>query len=227
MRNIFRLIALVAIAGGLVACEKEKSKGFTDFSGGCEAVDLGLSVKWADRNVGAKNPYGVGFFFAWGETVEKSNYSWAKTGEYKWGIYDEDARPLYGMNKYTSNFANGDGNSVLEAGDDPATRNWGTKWRTPTVEECNELCTKCTWTWDDVRKGYEVKGPSNETIFIYAGGYRDGTELVESGVSCHLWTSSLSTRQPSQASGVFATSKIKSVYTVVRYYGHNVRAVAK
>lgn len=32
-------------------------------------VDLGLSVKWADRNVGAKNPEHYGSYFQWGEIV--------------------------------------------------------------------------------------------------------------------------------------------------------------
>lgn len=33
-----------------------------------EAVDLGLSVKWANMNIGASNIYDVGEYFAWGET---------------------------------------------------------------------------------------------------------------------------------------------------------------
>ena len=48
MRNIWKLLAVLAVAGGLAACSKDKGpEGPTDFSGGCEAVDLGLSVKWA------------------------------------------------------------------------------------------------------------------------------------------------------------------------------------
>lgn len=31
-------------------------------------VDLGLSVKWADRNVGATSPEEIGTYFAWGDT---------------------------------------------------------------------------------------------------------------------------------------------------------------
>ena len=30
-----------------------------------EAIDLGLSVKWADRNLGANSPDEVGTFYAW------------------------------------------------------------------------------------------------------------------------------------------------------------------
>ena len=34
-----------------------------------EAIDLGLSVKWASCNVGAKSPEDYGDYFAWGETT--------------------------------------------------------------------------------------------------------------------------------------------------------------
>jgi hypothetical protein len=35
-------------------------------SEGYREVDLGLSVKWADRNVGAENPWDNGAYFSWG-----------------------------------------------------------------------------------------------------------------------------------------------------------------
>ena len=43
---------------------------------GVEAVDMGLSVKWANMNVGAKKSSGFGTYFAWGETKPKEYYSW-------------------------------------------------------------------------------------------------------------------------------------------------------
>lgn len=46
-----------------------------------EAVDLGLSVKWADRNVGALEPAEPGNLYAWGEVLPKEDYSWMS---YKW-----------------------------------------------------------------------------------------------------------------------------------------------
>ena len=51
-----------------------------------EGVDLGLSVKWADCNVGASSPGEYGDYFAWGETETKDEYT---IGNYKW--YDSDA----------------------------------------------------------------------------------------------------------------------------------------
>lgn len=39
-----------------------------------KAVDLGLSVKWANCNVGASSPEEYGGYYAWGETEEKDVY---------------------------------------------------------------------------------------------------------------------------------------------------------
>lgn len=46
-----------------------------------EAVDLGLSVKWASFNLGASEPEDFGDYFAWGETEPKSEFFW---DPYKW-----------------------------------------------------------------------------------------------------------------------------------------------
>ena len=40
-----------------------------------QAVDLGLSVKWASCNIGADSPEDFGQYFAWGETEKKTSYS--------------------------------------------------------------------------------------------------------------------------------------------------------
>ena len=87
-------MAVLAVAGGFAACDKDKRPEGppdpTDFSGGCEAVDLGITttdgkpLKWASYNVGAQDEEGFGSYFAWGETTEKTNYDWLKEGDYKW-----------------------------------------------------------------------------------------------------------------------------------------------
>lgn len=42
-----------------------------------QGVDLGLSVKWAECNVGANTPTEYGNYYAWGELAPKIDYSWA------------------------------------------------------------------------------------------------------------------------------------------------------
>ena len=58
-RTIYTLIALLLTS---VAAPAQK------------AVDLGLSVMWADRNVGADSPEAPGIYLAWGELEPKDEY---------------------------------------------------------------------------------------------------------------------------------------------------------
>ena len=104
---------------------------------GVEAVDLGLSVKWANMNVGAKKDSGFGTYFAWGEIKPKEYYSW---GTYSWSKGDSNFLLKYCVN---------DKVIKLLPTDDAAHINWGGKWRMPTVEEFDELVdpAKCTWEW--------------------------------------------------------------------------------
>ena len=62
---------------------------------------------------------------------------------------------------------------------DDAVANFGS--RLPTREQLNELNNRCTWTWSDSKKGYYVKGPNGNSIFLPAAGFRgcnDGVILV-------------------------------------------------
>ena len=53
---------------------------------------------------------------------------------------------------------------------------WGTNWHTPTRGQMEELIDKCTWEWTQVTgtHGYRVTGPNGNSIFLPAGGYREG-----------------------------------------------------
>ncbi len=77
-----------------------------------EAVDLGLSVKWATCNVGATKPEEYGGYYAWGETEEKSYYDWST---YKWCNGSSTS-----MTKYctTSSYGTVDNKTVLDPADD-------------------------------------------------------------------------------------------------------------
>ena len=44
---------------------------------GFELVDLGLSVKWTNKNLKAESSEYAGDYYAWGETTKKSTYTWA------------------------------------------------------------------------------------------------------------------------------------------------------
>ena len=162
-----------------------------------EPVDLGLSVKWADMNIGADNDYDYGLYLAWGETEEKEG---STVGNYKYA--EPDPRSGYEgnflYNKYTLGYDYSsmvDGKTVLEPMDDAATVLWGEDWRMPTVAEFEELLSKCTLTWSSRNgvTGYAVVGPNGNSIFMPAGGgyYRD--ELLNLGIAGAYWTRELFT----------------------------------
>ena len=152
------------------------------------AIDLGLSVKWASCNVGATAPEEYGGYYAWGETEEKSDYSW-DTYKYYYGRFSS-------MTKYCTSVAYGtvDNKTTLEPTDDVATVKWGGSWRMPTLDEITELKNKCTWTWTTLNgiNGYRVTGPNGNSIFLpAAGSHFDGTVVIYQGYYGYYWSSSL------------------------------------
>ena len=162
------------------------------------AVDLGLSVKWANMNVGASKPEDYGDYFAWGETKPKKNYDWS--------TYTLCNGSSSTMTKYcnSSSYGTVDNKTTLELVDDAAHSNWGGTWRMPTNEEWSELSTNCTWTWTTQNsvKGYLVKGPNGNSIFLPATGWRSKENLFgiigdapnDYGYNCTYWSSSLYSR---------------------------------
>ncbi|MBQ8542174.1 MAG: toll/interleukin-1 receptor domain-containing protein [Bacteroidaceae bacterium] len=152
-----------------------------------KVVDLGLSVKWAGWNIGATAPEEYGDYYAWGETTTKSDYSWST---YIWCKGNDST-----MTKYCTNSKYGtmDKRTILEPSDDVAYVKWGGSWRMPTNAEQDELCEKCEWEWTALNgvKGYKVTGPSGNSIFLPAAGFRNNTGLYRKGVEGVCWSSSL------------------------------------
>ena len=199
MKTFTKLFAAVAFVCLFApSCKKDKGpEGPTDFAPvGCEAVDLGLSVKWASFNVGATNDHDYGSYFAWGETDTKDYYDWSKDGDYKWGVYDKSAKPLCGMKKYTGNLEGGDGLSVLKPEDDPATVKWGTRWRTPTFDEITELNRDCEWLWLEREKGFLVTGKNGNSIFLPSTGEYSKDVKPTTGISATYWSSTVGPTNP-------------------------------
>ena len=203
------------------ACEKNEPKEANNHdtkNDTKEAVDLGVSVKWATCNLGATKPEEYGNYYAWGETTTKSDYSWST---YKYG---SDALTKYCTD---SHYGTVDNKTTLEAGDDAATQNWGGNWRMPTIEEWEELFEKCTWKWTTLNgvNGYEVKATNGNSIFLPAAGCRDYDELYDAGSYGYFWSSSLSTSYPSSAQGVSFGSGTRRTGSSRRHCGHSVRPV--
>lgn len=136
------------------------------------AIDLGLSVKWAEFNIGAIEPEGYGGFYAWGETAEKDCYL---PSTYKYSGVDI-------------------GSDISGTKYDVARAKWGGAWRMPTSAEMLELKNKCTWKWTSVNgvNGYQITGPNGNSIFLPASGYRYNTDVDHLGMrgsNGYYWTS--------------------------------------
>ena len=188
---------------------------------GPQAVDLGLSVKWASCNVGATKPEEYGDYFAWGEVKPKSVYDWST---YKY--CNGSANTLTKYNSYSS-YGRVDNKSTLEAQDDAATANWGGAWRMPSKAEQDELRTKCKWVWTTLNgvNGYKVTGPNGNSIFLPAAGYMNGSSLFNAGSFGDYWSSSLRTDSPYGAYNVLFFSDYVDWGSNYRYYGLSVRPV--
>lgn len=201
---------------------------FTTLSsgGGHTYVDLGLpsGLLWATCNVGADSPEEYGDYFAWGETQPKSDYS-SSTYQYCMGSsttltkYCTDAS--YGYYGFTDNL------TTLQPSDDAATAQWGSGWRMPTKEECQELLNNTThvWTTQNGVNGRLFTATNGNSLFLPAAGYRGGTSLHGAGTSGYYWSSSLDTDNPIKAWYPYFGSGGCNVGNGYRFDGQSVRPV--
>lgn len=118
-----------------------------------DAVDLGLSVKWASWNVGASKIADYGGLYGAGDPTglkTSTNYL-----DYYWV----------------------DGDNICGTEYDLAHVKWGGTWRLPSIDELKELKENCTWTHNvivDEIKGSIAKGPNGNELFFPYGGSRGG-----------------------------------------------------
>ena len=143
------------------------------------AVDLGLSVKWADINVGAEYPSDYGNYYAWGETEPKNDYSFENYSFHIEGTTDKNKKESYVDI----------GTDIKGTEYDVAHVKWGGTWRMPSEKEVFELINKCTWDWTD--GGYKITGPSGKSIFLPAVGFYNGTNLSGEFTQAKYWTSAV------------------------------------
>ena len=189
-----------------------------------EAVDLGLSVKWADMNLGATKPEEYGDYYAWGETATKTDYTWESyllsEGRYN-SLQKYNFKDSYGVV---------DGKNTLDDEDDAAYNGLGANWRMPTIDEFRELQEECDWTWTNNNgiKGYLVKSKTTDkSIFLPAAGYKENDSDPTLGYFANYWTASLHNVDPSCAwCLVFSSGSIASNSCNRRYYGYSIRPVS-
>ena len=159
MKKVYLMTLAVMFCGAVGHAKVNVSDDKNKSADKVEAVDMGLSVKWANMNVGATEPSDYGTYFAWGETKPKKYYSW---GTYAWS--DGDSQFL---TKYSAT----DKIAQLAPVDDAAHANMGGSWRMPTVDEFDELVNpdNCKWEWTTKNgvNGYKVTSKkTGNAIFL-------------------------------------------------------------
>ncbi|MBQ4525349.1 MAG: hypothetical protein IJA00_04660 [Bacteroidaceae bacterium] len=171
-----------------------------------EAVDLGLSVKWASCNVGATDVNLHGSYFAWGEIKEKEEYTEENSATYGKYFYS-----IYGDAQY-----------------DAARAVCGGEWRLPTKYEMQELIENCSWTWtsEGIFNGYRVTSfRTGESIFLPAAGYKQGSSLSGANSSGIYWTSTPAGADSCNSCVLNINSDDNYLTNYSRYYGYSIRPV--
>lgn len=184
------------------ACEKKVLQ--TGVHNGHEYVDLGLSVKWATRNIGAKAYYEYGKYFTWGDINSIKYDEYCKT--FGKEIYD-----ISGDKKY-----------------DAALSQWGGQWRLPTKTEFEELIEKCTIKEEVVGKynGCLVTGPNGNSIFLPLAGLSQNAEFDDKAVGevGRYWTATSNDKECAYYLDI-EYGNVLHVYSVARFYGYSIRPV--
>ena len=155
-----KLLSLLVILSTLLltSCDNDYNPSN---NGLYQEIDLGLSVNWAHKNVGATESVLYGEYYAFGEIIaDKDTYNWLT---YKYTT-DTICDPTP------------DNKTKLEMSDDAARVYWKNKWRIPTKEEFQELIDNCQFVDTTVYgiRVCKIIGPNGNSILLpYAGVCHD------------------------------------------------------
>ena len=199
--------------------------GFNGMPVGLEYVDLGLpsGLLWAACNVGSCTHEGYGKFFAWAKTEPDGAYCWShypyaqdpdpSDGDTMHWEFPNDGANLW-FTKYNTQdifkpdtLETPDGITELEDSDDAALANMGAGWRTPTVEEWQELIDGTTPSLDTVNGIGGIRFTSTvngNSIFLPFAGFYSGPQHAGYYNSDRLpvgeyWSNQIDSNKPYQA----------------------------
>ena len=183
-----------------------------------ESVDLGLpsGTLWATCNVGANSPEQYGDHFAWGETVQREDYTpsaYTNNDLTTITAYDAQSNDTCLLPEY-----------------DAATANWGGDWQMPTAKQFEELIndtyTTKEWTTQNGVNGYKITSRSNgKSIFLPAAGYRWSDAVATEGTGGEYWSRSLNTVNTSNVFYLYFRERNFQMDSGGGYFGRSVRPV--
>jgi uncharacterized protein (TIGR02145 family) len=143
-----------------------------NYTNDAHMVDLGLSVYWADCNVGATKAEDYGGLYGWADAT---------------GLKTSTNLIDYPSSKPPSNISGNVNYDIARA-------KWGGNWRLPTSTEFNELYNNTTHTWTTLngvsgcRFTSTKTGYTDKSIFLPAAGRRSGTSYITQGSYGYYWT---------------------------------------
>lgn len=180
------------------------------------AVDLGLpsGTKWANTNLAVSESNIYGGYYSWGETSEKSSYSWS---DYQYGTSDLNVVDI--------------GNNISGTQYDVAQSLLGGSWQMPSYDDFMELLNNCTYEWttqNDVKGGLFTSKINGNTIFLPAGGSWWDYKVHEVGKSGNYWSSSVSAYPEGSAFVLYFDPEGADIDDPApRADGNNIRPVCK
>ena len=168
-------------------------------------VDLGLSVLWSSRNVGAVSGEQPGLYIGWGDITGRQTST--DPNDYP----DSDPPEDIGGTEF-----------------DIAREMWAETWRLPTRAEMRELIQKCQWRWTVINgnPGAQIIGRNGNSIFLPAAGNRYGTDYEDAYYYGRYWTSELRSGEDNRRAYLLEFSQMgPDIVSLVRHMGMSVRPV--
>ena len=183
-------------------------------------IDLGLpsGTMWSCCNVDTSHPENQkpsnnGGYYAWGETEEKDNYTWAT-----YIHCDGSEGTCHNL-----------GESIVGTQYDVAHVRWGDQWQMATVVQNQELVNNCTYSWTTIDgvSGGLFTGSNGASIFFPAAGYRTQNGYNNLGINAWCWTGiAYSENNYDSRTFVLSSSNQSTTGRGSRYYGRSVRPVS-
>ena len=201
-----------------------------------EKVDMGLSVMWADRNIGASAPEKCGLHYGWGEQFPSKYYYWRY---YKFAYYimnyNNTGYEYMFLSKYNSLEEEGTVDNLTELlpEDDTAHIKYGDKWKMPSMSQMQELLdtrnnSDYRWEWTSMGEmnGWKVTYLANgNSIFLPAAGRWNEDVYSNKGATGSYWTTALYASNPYRAYAVWINDSGAVFYQDIRCGGLSIRPV--
>ena len=134
-------------------------------------IDLGVGVLFSCCNVGASAPWEPGGYYSWGETQEKSDYSWDSY------INNTTYEKL--------------GDDIAGTDYDVAHVEWGSGWHMPSIQQFQLLSDHCACERIGLNgmPGLKFTGSNGNAVFLPASGRKFRGGISAESIVGYYWTS--------------------------------------